>query len=349
MTTLNLDTGKFDALKTNLCNHFKVQLQTTSLTDAIDLKEEMGNGSIHCVELSDGISLISLNALFKDEFCVNVNTATLNPLYFMYTTNGAIDVHFKKSGKREHLKPFRPMIMSTSKSDSFEMHFKKGQQKRMVILRIDREKYFYKTKFNDNKRKMISARFNNPNPENTFTYTCAPDLLIADVINKNYDRMADDSLQPLLLEGAACLFMGHIIGQYQKESLASPLTANLTESDLVRVQQLAMMIKYNPAADYTIEGLSNLTGLNPFKLQQSFKHLYKRTAADFIRNMRLEHAEGLLKKNQLNVSEVVLAIGLNSNSYFSKIFKQKYNCCPKEYQERIKDSNRTKTALTLAG
>lgn len=39
------------------------------------------------------------------------------------------------------------------------------------------------------------------------------------------------------------------------------------------------------------------------------------------------------KEKIVNISEIVYSIGLTSRSYFSKIFKEKYNCSPKYYQE----------------
>ena len=74
-----------------------------------------------------------------------------------------------------------------------------------------------------------------------------------------------------------------------------------------------------------------MSGLSPFKLQEGFKTTHGRTVADFIRNVRLEKAEELIKTTDLNISEIVYTIGLSSSSYFSKIFKLKYNCSPKDY------------------
>jgi AraC-like DNA-binding protein len=60
--------------------------------------------------------------------------------------------------------------------------------------------------------------------------------------------------------------------------------------------------------------------------------MHGRTVSDFVRNVRLEKAEDLIKNTDLNISEVVYSIGLTSRSYFCKIFKKKYDCSPKEYK-----------------
>lgn len=43
-------------------------------------------------------------------------------------------------------------------------------------------------------------------------------------------------------------------------------------------------------------------------------------------------AEKLIKTTDLNISQIVYTIGLSSRSYFSKIFKEKYKCSPREYE-----------------
>ena len=73
--------------------------------------------------------------------------------------------------------------------------------------------------------------------------------------------------------------------------------------------------------------------MSPAKLQEGFKLLHNRTVSDFIRNVRVETAEHLIKTTDLNISEIVYTVGLTSRSYFSKIFKQKYKCSPKYYQD----------------
>jgi AraC family transcriptional regulator, transcriptional activator for feuABC-ybbA operon len=81
--------------------------------------------------------------------------------------------------------------------------------------------------------------------------------------------------------------------------------------------------------------------MSPCKLQEGFKMLHDRTVSDFIRNVRLEKAEELISHSDLNISEIVYSIGFTSRSYFAKIFKEKFHCSPKTYQ-----NNKRKVAVT---
>ena len=76
-------------------------------------------------------------------------------------------------------------------------------------------------------------------------------------------------------------------------------------------------------------------------LSMSRVHLYKRltavtglTPSEFIRQIRLRHAEQLLRKSQLTVAEVAYKVGFNNPRYFSKYFKEMYGMMPSEYKNR---------------
>ena len=60
--------------------------------------------------------------------------------------------------------------------------------------------------------------------------------------------------------------------------------------------------------------------------------MHGHTVTEYIREVRIKKAEDLLKNTDMNISQVVYTIGLTSRSYFSKIFKEKYNCSPKDYK-----------------
>ena len=74
-------------------------------------------------------------------------------------------------------------------------------------------------------------------------------------------------------------------------------------------------------------------------LNMSRVHLYKRllsvtgnTPSEFIRLIRLRHAEQLLRESQMSVSEVAYKVGFNNPRYFSKYFKEMYGVMPSQYK-----------------
>ena len=75
-------------------------------------------------------------------------------------------------------------------------------------------------------------------------------------------------------------------------------------------------------------------------LAMSRVHLYKKltaitdmTPSEFIRQIRLRHAEQLLRKSQMTVSEVAYKVGFNNPRYLTKYFKEMYGVMPSEYKK----------------
>jgi AraC-like DNA-binding protein len=52
---------------------------------------------------------------------------------------------------------------------------------------------------------------------------------------------------------------------------------------------------------------------------------------EFIRHIRLQKAESLLKKGNYFVSEIIYQVGFTNHSYFAKCFKNQYGKTPKEF------------------
>ncbi len=98
------------------------------------------------------------------------------------------------------------------------------------------------------------------------------------------------------------------------------------------------------ATDYVENNLDNVdisVETMAEQLNMSRVHLYKRltsvtglTPSEFIRQIRLRHAEQLLAKSQLTVAEVAYRVGFNNPRYFSKYFKAMYGVMPSEYKKQ---------------
>ena len=120
--------------------------------------------------------------------------------------------------------------------------------------------------------------------------------------------------------------------QFDDDSLQSDQRTMLRIQELKRIEDTINFIKENLSGDLTIKNLSRLAGLNPNKFTKGFKYLYSTSVNGFVTNVRLEQANVLLRSKEYNVQDVVAAIGLESSSYFSKIYKKKYAITPKNYK-----------------
>jgi len=82
----------------------------------------------------------------------------------------------------------------------------------------------------------------------------------------------------------------------------------------------------------SIDDLASLTNNSLSSFQRQFKKLYKTTAANYIKNKRLEKSAELLKISDLSITEISDECIFSDIAHFSNSFKEKYNFTPSEYR-----------------
>ncbi|WP_209332478.1 two-component regulator propeller domain-containing protein [Lunatimonas salinarum] len=100
-----------------------------------------------------------------------------------------------------------------------------------------------------------------------------------------------------------------------------------------RLIRQAMRIIKEQYADpnFRVDVLSTKLGISKMKCYRLFKEVLDTTPSDLIIRMRLQKAERLLHKKQMNVSEVGFECGFNDPKYFSKLFKKHYGASPRSF------------------
>ena len=76
--------------------------------------------------------------------------------------------------------------------------------------------------------------------------------------------------------------------------------------------------------------------LSRTQLYRKIKELTRMTPSEFIRSVKLKHAEHLLRTTRLTVQEIMYSSGFNSKSYFFREFAARYHMSPKEYRKGLK-------------
>lgn len=88
----------------------------------------------------------------------------------------------------------------------------------------------------------------------------------------------------------------------------------------------------------TVMELSQVVGLNDFKLKRGFKQLYGITLFEFLLEARMEKAKRLLRETDMTVHAVAISVGYKNISSFTVAFKKKYGVLPSEAQKRGPDT-----------
>ena len=85
---------------------------------------------------------------------------------------------------------------------------------------------------------------------------------------------------------------------------------------------------------YTVEDLARSLTISRIQLYRKVKAILGISVSDHVNNRRLDKSKELLKKADLNISEIAYAVGFSSPNYFSTSFKNKFGVTPKEYKSK---------------
>lgn len=107
-----------------------------------------------------------------------------------------------------------------------------------------------------------------------------------------------------------------------------PVTLSMQEAQAV--YQARTQMETDLKKDWTLSMLTQLTGLNDYKLKTGFQQLYHSSPADYLRDVRMEKAWQLLSGKRYSVSQVADEVGYTNLSAFSKAFKKYYNITARE-------------------
>jgi signal transduction histidine kinase/DNA-binding response OmpR family regulator len=84
-------------------------------------------------------------------------------------------------------------------------------------------------------------------------------------------------------------------------------------------------------AKFSIETLAAEMNMSRSQLHRKLAAIAGQSTSEFIRNVRLRKAAFLLSNQQGGVSEVAFEVGFDNLSYFTRSFKEVYNCTPSEF------------------
>ena len=87
----------------------------------------------------------------------------------------------------------------------------------------------------------------------------------------------------------------------------------------------------------TPQSIADLLGLSTKYVLRKFKEYCNISLGEYILKIRLEHAAALLANDTLPISHITERIGLESETYFYRLFKKAYGCTPREYTQYLKN------------
>ena len=100
------------------------------------------------------------------------------------------------------------------------------------------------------------------------------------------------------------------------------------------INNIVKAIQRNYASSFSVEDLSEESGLSPAYFRRLFKQVTGHTPVNYINRVKVDKAKDLLLSGECNVSEAASAVGFDNVFYFSRLFKRISSVNPSEYIRR---------------
>lgn len=103
-------------------------------------------------------------------------------------------------------------------------------------------------------------------------------------------------------------------------------------NDIEKIDRVYSYVLSNFKDDLSVKDIALKCNMNTAAFCRYFKKKTGKTFKDFMNEIRLGNAAGLLLKGDLTIAEVAFESGFNNPSYFNRLFKRTNGITPKAYQ-----------------
>ncbi|MEH6681278.1 MAG: helix-turn-helix transcriptional regulator [Sediminicola sp.] len=324
--------SEFGVGYTSSCNRYVVQLPET-----------VGAGHIFGINFASGLGIIHYDCTFLEDVEIHFTVDKTHPLKFLFCQEGAVDHQFQNDNVAHNIELYKSAIVASSAFNGHILKFKAKSRTVLSSLEIDRLVFrdYMDCELNSMNAQLREV-FTDINASKTFYYEGFYSLGMSKIFKEINGFSGNLILERMALEGHTFQILARQMEQFEDDISEESKRSVFRRSEIHQIEKAQRMIKQELSNLRPIPEIAKEVGLNVNKLQQGFQQLYGRTVNDFIMETRLSTASTLLLETQLSISEIMYRIGLNSQSYISKIFKDHYGLSPSEFRERAynKDNNK---------
>jgi len=125
--------------------------------------------------------------------------------------------------------------------------------------------------------------------------------------------------------------------RYSREAHVEAMELVHSEKDREFMTRLLQTIDSQLAnPDFDIDGLCQEMGMSRTRLYQKIKGISRQSIGDFIRTIRLKKAVQIMTHEDVTLTEVMMRVGIQTQSYFTKAFKKEFGKTPGQFMQEMR-------------
>ncbi|MDO1512798.1 AraC family transcriptional regulator [Maribacter confluentis] len=324
----------------DIAARLRIEYQEENNEICLDIPDEAGTGHIRAISFSHGVGLMEVDIRLKKEVRFDLNKSLVQPLEIIFNRESSIFHEFNGQDKQTEIMRLESAIFSCNSKYGNVLTIKANQPVCFFNLEINRKLFEEKIEsFLPEMNEDLEGLFRDVNGINLFFHKGHFSLDIAKCIEEINETEDTGFTKSVFIEGKCYEILAHHLRQYVDDTSPDQKRTILRQSTVVKIEEAANIISQNLEHTISIIALAKKVGLNQNTLQNGFQSLFKLSVKEYAQNKRLEMAQHLMETTTLNCTEITYRIGINSRSYFSKLFKQRYAMTPKQYMQKLRTMN----------
>ncbi len=328
--------GKIRELIQDLADNMKVEFQDSNNEFYLRIPKKLGSGFVRGIQFEHGIGVLEFNFTLTEDLILQYTAGLVHPLKLLFNRASEIQHRFEDIDQMNQTDRLENLLVASTPENNHLLKFFANKSVKVLSLEINRKLFEDKIEdFISDMHEDLMKLFRDLNGTQLFYHKDYYSLEIARFLEEFSSCELTDFMKVVYQEGKAYEILSHQLQQYLDDINKSGTRKIFRQAQVEKIEKAAAIISNELDSMDNIVELAKRVGLNQNTLQSGFQKLYKTSVNEYVRNTRLERAKELLEHTDMNISEICYKIGINSRSYFSKLFKEKYNQTPKQYQNVV--------------
>lgn len=323
----------------NMSEEFNIDYRKDNNQYCLKIPEAFGSGEFKTTQFDNGIGVVEVDVLLKKSLHFKLQKGIIHPIKFLFNRESKFSQWFTNSKEKHEIEKLESVIISSNHNHLHEFLLPANTPICIYSIEINRKIFEHKIEdFLEDMNEDLIALFRDVNGVSKFYHKSQYSLDISKLIKEYEEVELEGFMKSVYLESKTQEILVLQLKQYLDDLNEPDKRKILRKATIESVEKAVTIIKNEIDNMASVEALASRVNLNTKSLQLGFQMLYNTSVNDFIKNYRIEKAKELIEKSELNITEITYQVGINSRSYFSKLFKEKYNISPKQYYSKIRET-----------
>lgn len=225
-------------------------------------------------------------------------------LEFIYILDGKMDFHIEEK------------ILTASRGDFLAIHASLLTENQSV------------------RNRLLSPLLGNTSRRCFLVPSASPDAPRLGALLQEINRTNEKHLPGFELEsiGLLHILLARLYALFPSEKQTQE---EMPGTDISAQRRMVAYISHHYPEKISLAGIAAAGSVSRSKCCQLFKKYMQQSPIDFLNRYRLEISRNLLDSTENSILEIANACGFSSQSYYTKMFSEKFNYTPTQYRSRL--------------